>query len=36
MCKNEIELLNVIRNDSNPENAMIIAIEIISNFVKSI
>lgn len=34
MTENEIALINLIRNNKNPEQALITAIEIISNFLK--
>jgi hypothetical protein len=34
MTENEIMLIEAIRNHPNPENAIVIAIEIISNFLK--
>ena len=36
MSENEIALIEMIRNNPNPENAMIIALEIISNFLKQL
>lgn len=34
MSKNEIELLNIIRENDNPEQAMLIAVDIITTFLK--
>ena len=34
MTENEIVLLEIIKNHSNPEQAMLIAINIISDFLK--
>lgn len=34
MTENEIALINLIRNNKNSEQALITAIEIISNFLK--
>ena len=34
MSKNEIELLNIIRENDNQEEALITAIEIITTFLK--
>lgn len=34
MTKNEIMLIETIRNHPDPENALAIAIKIISNFLK--
>ena len=34
MTENEIKLINFIRNHDNPEQALIIAIEVISAYLK--
>lgn len=34
MTENEIELIETIKNHSNPEEAMLIAIQIISDYLK--
>ena len=34
MTDNELELLELIKNQPNPEQAILIAIEIISDFLK--
>jgi hypothetical protein len=36
MTENEIMLLKLIREHNSPENAIVIAIEIISNFLKQL
>ena len=36
MTQNEITLLNIIRQHNNPAQALFIAIEIITNYIKQI
>ena len=36
MSKNEIEMLNIIRENDNPEQALLIAIKVFSAFVEQL